>query len=521
MRNAIVQQAPELGLEPALSPPNIPAAKQGDRALDIRWIACLLGFALVYALVFCAAIPSFIDEAYSFNLATDKSLAHMLAALRDGADGTFPLYAIILFCWEKLFGSSEMSLRLSSGVFVLCFVWHSGKRLVRHFGPAASALAVLFVLANWAFTFYGLQVRFYGLLIFLFSLCFWSTWDLLQTKTISLLGRLAHAFFCGLVCLSHPLGLVYAGTLALVYFSFSILLRKFSFANAATFLGGPVLFLVWLPSFLTQRLVNPAYPAAQPGVAKYWDFAFYGSTLLILTLLAGAAMFIGLRWASRSKANTPSPDAQSSWSRNDSPGVSSNRLVILYSLALVFFLNGVMALLDSLHVVSVYWTGEGGIRYGLVCWVAYAVVVAAIFFTAARLLKNVSDRFRVQFSQRMQFVVAVIALLVLMESHWGAWFRMRANDCSYLAKISSIAKEKHLDVVCQRHWDAFYLATRTDTEHVQYLLADGFPYKHLMLQVAKYYPNPVPIDPAIRAQSTNEYLFLSYSPRDAWIVGKR
>jgi len=127
-------------------------------------------------------MPTFIDEAYSYNLATDKSLSHMFSALRGGADGSFPLYALLVYGWAKLFGSSEFSLRLNSGIFVLLFVWQSSRRLARHFGPALAVLAILFALSDGAFTYGTLQARFYGLVIFLFSLCFWSTWDLLQSK---------------------------------------------------------------------------------------------------------------------------------------------------------------------------------------------------------------------------------------------------------------------------------------------------------------------------------------------------
>jgi hypothetical protein len=514
MKQAVLHPSPELVAETHSCPPANSDAQKAVWPMK-WWMTCLLGFVAVYAVIFCAALPSFIDEAYSSNLATDTSLAHVFAALRGGADGTFPLYALIIFSWEKVFGSSEMALRLSSALFVLGFVWQTGRRLARYFGPAVSSLAVVFVLANWAFTFYGLQIRFYGLVIFLFSLCFWSTWDLVQAQRIPARRLATHALLCGLLCLSHPLGLVYAATLGLVYLIVSLWLKRFSFAGAAAFLGGPALFLLWLPSFLSQRLVNPLYPAGQSGLGRFWDFAFYGSTVLVVTLFAGLALFIITRWFSKSVPAAPGSEA------NDMGDAGGRRLAVSYSLIFIVCLNGMIALLDSLHIVSVYWTGEGGIRYGLVCWAAFAVIVAAIFSSATVLLQKASDRFGIRFSQRVQFIVVLIGLLLLMDSNWGGWYRLRSNDRSYLAKISAIAKEKHLDVVCQRHWDAFYLATRTGTEHVQYLMSDGFAYKHLMLQIAKYYPNPAPVDPAVRAQCTNEYLFLSYSPRDAWIVGKR
>ncbi len=487
---------------------------------NARNLAYLLGFVVVYAFLFSFSIPSFIDEAYSFNLATDRSLSHMLSALRDGADGALPLYAISIFFWEKLFGHSELSLRLSSGLLVVCFVWQTARRLGREFGSTISALAILFVLADWAFTFYCLQTRFYALLIFVFSLCFWSTWDLLQDGHLSVRHRVSHALICGLVCLSHPLGMVYTAVLALIYLIFSVTLGRFSVWNATAFLGGPAFFFLWLPSFLRQRLVNPVYAPGRPGWEKYWEFVFIGSTVLFVTLLVGALALIAARWVSKSEPGDASRGSSSRTSAH-SAGGSSRRLLVWYSLVFIVCLNGTIALLDGLHITSIYWTGEGGIRYGLVCWVGYVVVIAAMLHSAELLIRFASARIGVGVHRRVQFILVVIALLTLMESHWWVWFRIRSSDQSYLSRISEIAKEKHLGIVCQARWDAFYLATRMGTSEVKYLLADDFPYKHLMLRIAKHYPNPAPVEPQNQAQLTNEYLFVSYSPRDAWIVGKR
>ena len=65
-------------------------------------------------LLFAFAIPSFVDEAITFRLATDSSLSHLFSALRGGADGSFPLYALNVYFWETIFGSAELSLRLNS-----------------------------------------------------------------------------------------------------------------------------------------------------------------------------------------------------------------------------------------------------------------------------------------------------------------------------------------------------------------------------------------------------------------------
>jgi hypothetical protein len=439
----------------------------------------------------------------------------MLSALRAGADGSFPLYALVLHGWAKIFGSSEMSLRLNSAVFVLFLVWQLSQRLGKYFGPTIAALSILFTLADYVFTYYVVQARFYGLVIFLFSLCFWSTWDLLQSQSASLKTRLCHALFCGLLCLSHPLGLVYVGLLGLLYLGFSWLLKRFSWPNGAAFLGGPLMFLFWLPSFLHQRLVNPAYDVGRPGWLKYWQFAFVDNLVLFLVLIAGlVAWIITSRVFKPPIATNCEHIALASDQR--SAGAPSKLLLMGYSLAFVVCLNGILALLDAGHFIPVY--ALAAIRYVLVCWVAYAVVVAAIFATASRLVRQASQRRDVYLVERATFVLVFGALLVLMELHWAEWSRGRASDRAYFEKIVRLASQEKLEIICESHGDAFYLATRTAACDVKYLLSANFEFRDLMLQIERYYPQPAPIEPGGGAHCTNAYLYLSSSPRDARIV---
>jgi hypothetical protein len=171
-----------------------------------RYRAYAVGFAAIYTLCFCFALPAFIDEAYTYNLVTDPSLRHMLSALAHGADGAFPAYALFAFIWAKVFGASELSLRLTGGLFVILFVWHCGGRLLRRFSPVAVGLALLLVLAAQNFISYTIQARFYGMMIFLFSLGFWGTWDMVEREGPTLWRAVGHGIACGLLCLSHPLG---------------------------------------------------------------------------------------------------------------------------------------------------------------------------------------------------------------------------------------------------------------------------------------------------------------------------
>src|SRR6266536_1118840 len=136
----------------------------------LRYRAFLLVFAVLYTLCFCAAMPAYIDDAYTYNLATEHSLVHLFSALKDGADGAFPAYALFAYGWEQLFGSPELSLRLTSGLFVILFVWHCGGHLMRRFGPAAAVVGLLVILANERFIYETMQARFYAVAILLFSI---------------------------------------------------------------------------------------------------------------------------------------------------------------------------------------------------------------------------------------------------------------------------------------------------------------------------------------------------------------
>jgi hypothetical protein len=416
-----------------------------------------------------------------------------------------------VFLWEKIFGASELSLRLNSGLFVLLFVLHLSKRLERYFGGPAACLALLFVLSSKIFTYYALQARFYGLLLYLFSLVYWSSWDLLQKKGATPRQRFWHALLCGLLCLSHPLGLIYTGILGCIYLTFSVSLKKLSLLNALSFLGGPVMFLLWLPCFLHQRLVSPSYAPGAPGWHKYWQFAFFDSIALFLTIIAGVFFGFIVRHHSRTKTRLSQSEEPASV-----PKQHESSLLIPYSLAFIVCLNAMLALLDAAHIMPVFWMQ--GIRYLLVAWIPYSVVLAAIMTGAADLLGQYAESHRLPLTGPTPFLAVILGLLLLMESHWASWMKARASDTSFFSKIAAVAAEKRLDIVCESHWDAFYLATRTPAPRVFYLLGEHFPFKQYLLRAAEYYPNPAPICPPGKLHYTTDYLFLTDSPREARII---
>jgi len=282
-----------------------------------------------------------------------------------------------------------------------------------------------------------------------------------------------------------------------------------------SFLGGPSLFLLWLPSFLSQRLVNPVYDdrLVVPGWYKYWQFAFFDDMLLFLMCFAGLVLFVLWQWFFGSEQRQELNGNAAKGERvNDFEGAA----LILYSLAFIFCLNLTLALLDALRIIPVYWMLA--VRYVLVCWAAYCPVIAMTLKGITNIVGRSCAPAWKSRVERIGYVTVFAGLLLALEAHWGEWFKTRASERAYLEKIAKIACEKHLAVVCESHWDAFYLATRTSAQNVEYVLRDDFAYKKLMLQIAKYYPRPTPVSSDQQRNRTNEFVYLSDSPKEARIV---
>ena len=112
-----------------------------------------------------------------------------------------------------------------------------------------------------------------------------------------------------------------------------------------------------------------------------------------------------------------------------------------------------------------------------------------------------------------------------MGTYWDGWRKDRAKEQVELEEVSKTANQRHLTVVCDDHWDAFFLATRTPTDKVVYLLDEDFPFARFLLQASKYYPRPVPLYPfksnvrlSEQLHSTDDFLFLRRLPREVKVI---
>jgi hypothetical protein len=283
--------------------------------------------------------------------------------------------------------------------------------------------------------------------------------------------------------------------------------NTFAFASAASFLGGPLLLLTWLPSFLDQRMVTPVFQpgASVPGWFKYWQYAFLGSKVLFtIVLIAAGALVVSTRLRKTRRGDSSTAGEAGAPAGETTCG--ENWWLALYAFAFVAVLNVVFALLDAAHVIPVYLMNA--VRYVLVAAVAYVVIVAMAWEVLEEMIQRAFKPQMARAASRIAWGLVLAGLLAGMASAWGGWLMNKSNWDSILARLSILAREKNLGIVCEEHTAAFFLATRAGATDVKYVLADSFPFKTLMRRIEKHYPNPTPITKAEFSQITNDYVYL-------------
>ncbi len=232
----------------------------GDRR-DARWEAAAVGVVVALGVALRVHSPSalWLDEAISVDI-SGLPLADVPEALR--RDGAPPLYALLLWGWERVVGDSATEVRwLSSllGLAALPAAAVAGARLAGRSG----AVAALLLLATSPFAvYYSTEARMYSLVVLL-VLCGLLALDGYLRRPGAARGVLV-AVFTAALALTHYwslflLAVAGGGLLASAWRA-----RSTARARAAAWMAaGGVLFLPWLPSFLYQ-FAHTGTPWASP-----------------------------------------------------------------------------------------------------------------------------------------------------------------------------------------------------------------------------------------------------------------
>ena len=186
-----------------------------------KWEYVMPGLAIASLVISCIIVSSkkyfWNDELYSYYFLADQSFTHMMAAFHDKINNTPPLYFVLGWLWAKVFGSSELSLRLFSSLgtsFACLIVWITLRRTYNFWSASIGTLAVfctseLILSQNAEARMYGLFVAFCALGLLLYDVinknlkCSWSIiWGNFFTHAAIIHTHLFGPFYSGAVLVS-------------------------------------------------------------------------------------------------------------------------------------------------------------------------------------------------------------------------------------------------------------------------------------------------------------------------------
>ena len=106
------------------------------------------------------------DEILSLVLIQDPSFSHMINAWGDTFNQAPPLYFILAWGWDKVFGSSDLSVRLVGSLCLCIALLVTWRCLRRIWGPSASAIGTvgLYCLSSLVL-YHNTEARMYGLFV--------------------------------------------------------------------------------------------------------------------------------------------------------------------------------------------------------------------------------------------------------------------------------------------------------------------------------------------------------------------
>lgn len=241
------------------------------------------------------------DEAYSIMVAKQSldQLLHLAAI-----DTHPPLYYIILKGWAALFGWSELALRSLSVLALGGSVILSGLLLRRGFGARAAVTVMPFLVIAPFLLRYGFEIRMYVIGSFIGIAATYVLVRALQAKTSKaqwlLYGLYAALVAAGVYTLYYLALLWIAHVVWLVWLTIrerkSLLRARWWLA----YVGSVVLFLPWLPTFLSQVNNGALAQISQPltidnmlGIASFnfvyqptWQLTAFVSLLVLFVISA-------------------------------------------------------------------------------------------------------------------------------------------------------------------------------------------------------------------------------------------
>lgn len=245
------------------------------------------------------------DEAYSILIAKQPvgDLLRLTAL-----DTHPPLYYLLLKGWAGVFGWSELALRAASVGSMLLAIIVAGLLLRRMFSRRVAIGAILLLMVSPLVLRYGFEIRMYAdamLIGIAATYALYSAWQSKGRRRIAWLAGYAVLVAAGMFMLYY---LAFLWIAHVAWLTYVHLRRKQSWQKllpfAASYGGAVLLFLPWLPTFVSQISNGALAPIGQPlnleqliGVASFNIFYQPLYMLGVVSSVVMIAVAIVFGWA--------------------------------------------------------------------------------------------------------------------------------------------------------------------------------------------------------------------------------
>ncbi|GET35667.1 glycosyltransferase family 39 protein [Microseira wollei] len=232
------------------------------------------------------------DELLSYYLLTDPSLPHLMNAWGDTFNQSPPLYFILGWFWAKVFGNTDLSLRLFSSLAIcvtLTLVWIVLRRTY-NFWLASIATLSVFGFSD-LILYHNVEVRMYGLFsaVCALGLLVFDTINRQEKCSRKLL--VTNSLIHGVIVVTHLYGLFYSGAILAAFIIrdryFNLFRKNVYFST----ISGWLFLLLLLPILINQSNNHAKWFSAIDVITfiNYFvvstKFSFFIFALLLLSVL--------------------------------------------------------------------------------------------------------------------------------------------------------------------------------------------------------------------------------------------
>jgi hypothetical protein len=234
-----------------------------------------------------------IDEGISIGISS-QPLSHLGRLLSE--DGSPPLFYVVLHFWIALFGTSELAthmLPLLASLLAVPVAYWCGRELFdRRAGLAAAALFATSPFLGW----YATETRMYPLVVVLTTLVVTLAWR--AVRDLDRRSGIMAVLVGAALLYTHDWGIyvVVVTTCLLGAYALKQGDRRLGLTVAAGGAGALILWLPWLPTFLSQAQNTAAPWAVRPAIG---DFFADSATALggTVGMIVVPALALGVLWA--------------------------------------------------------------------------------------------------------------------------------------------------------------------------------------------------------------------------------